>query len=74
MTPKDKRELSKDELELLRDEALPATEEELELSGDDEWDEWAGFRRLSEEEKKWALIQLQLDREQKYLENNYMQE
>lgn len=74
MTPKDKRELSKEELELLRDEALPATGEELELSGDDEWDEWAGFRRLSEEEKKWALIQLQLDHEQKYLENNYMQE
>lgn len=37
-------------------------------------DEWWGFRKLSEEEQKWALIQLQLDREQKYLEGLYSQE
>lgn len=61
---KDKRELSKDELELLRDEPLPAHEEEPIVD-----DEWAEFRHMSEEEQKWALIQLQLDREQKYIES-----
>ena len=37
-------------------------------------DEWAEFRKLSPEEQKWALIQLQLDREQRYIEGLYSQE
>ena len=37
-------------------------------------DEWAEFRKLSPEEQKWALIQLQLDREQRYMENIYSSE
>jgi len=67
---KDKRELSKDELELLRDEALPPAEDE-EIIEDDDWVE---FHKLSPEEQKWALIQLQLDREQKYIENTFTPE
>ena len=42
---KDKRELSKDELELLRDEALPPAEDE-EIIEDDDWTE---FRKMSPE-------------------------
>ncbi|MGI6075980.1 MAG: flagellar assembly protein FliH [Pyramidobacter sp.] len=61
---KDKRELSQDELGLLRDEPLPPDDDEIIVD-----DDWAEFRKLSPEEQKWALIQLQLDREQKYMES-----
>ncbi len=61
---KDKRELSNDELALLRDEPLPPDDDEVIVD-----DDWAEFRKLSPEEQKWALIQLQLDREQKYMES-----
>lgn len=37
-------------------------------------DDLAEFRTLSEEEKKWALIQLQLDAEERYLNNNFLSE
>ena len=67
---KDKRALSKDELELLRDEALPPAEDE-EIIEDDDWTE---FRKMSPEEQKWALIQLQLDQEQKYIESIFTPE
>lgn len=67
---KDKRELSKDELELLRDEALPPAEDEEIIEDDD----WAEFRTMSLEEQKWALIQLQLDQEQKYIESIFTSE
>ena len=67
---KDKRELSKDELELLRDEALPPAEDEEIIEDDD----WAEFRKMSPEEQKWALIQLQLDQEQKYFESIFTPE
>ena len=53
-----RRELSNDEADLLRDESLPPAENE-EIIEDDEW---AEFRGLSETEKKWALLQLQLRR------------
>ena len=61
---KDKRELSNDELALLKDEPLPPDDDEVLVD-----DDWAEFRKLSPEEQKWALIQLQLDREQKYMES-----
>ncbi|MDY3868930.1 MAG: flagellar assembly protein FliH [Pyramidobacter sp.] len=61
----ERRELSNDEAELLRDEPLPPAEHENVI----EDDEWAEFRNLSETEKKWALLQLQLDREQKYFDS-----
>jgi hypothetical protein len=61
---KNRRELSKDEQALLRDEPLPPADDEIIVD-----DDWAEFRKLSPEEQKWALIQLQLDREQKYMEN-----
>ncbi len=63
MTERNRRELSHDEMEILRDEPLPTSE-------DEQWvdDEWANFRILSEEEQKWALIQLQLDQEAKKLD------
>lgn len=61
---KDKRELSNDELALLRDEPLPPDDDEVIVD-----DDWAEFRKLSPEEQKWALIQLQLDKEQKYMES-----
>ncbi len=60
-----RRELSNDEADLLRDESLPPAENE-EIIEDDEW---AEFRGLSETEKKWALLQLQLDREKKYFDS-----
>ena len=59
-----KRELSNDERELLRDAPLPAGEDELIVD-----DDWAEFRKMTPEQQKWALIQLQLDREQKYIES-----
>lgn len=37
-------------------------------------DDWAEFRKMSEEEQKWALIQLQLDREQRYIESIFTPE
>lgn len=64
----DKRELSGDEAELLRDEPLPADDDVIVD------DDWAEFRKLSPEEQKWALIQLQLDREQKYIESIFTPE
>ncbi|EEX47669.1 MULTISPECIES: hypothetical protein [Jonquetella] len=47
-----------DEEAILRDEPLPPAEDEPIVD-----DEWAEFRKLSPEEQKWALIQLELDRE-----------
>lgn len=64
----DKRELSGDEAELLRDEPLPADDDVIVD------DDWALFRKMSPEEQKWALIQLQLDREQKYIESIFTPE
>jgi len=66
---KGKRELSQDEAELLRDEPLPATDEEIIVD-----DDWAEFRKMTPEQQKWALIQLQLDREQKYIESIFTPE
>jgi hypothetical protein len=64
-----KRELSNDERELLRDAPLPAGEDELIVD-----DDWAEFRKMTPEQQKWALIQLQLDREQKYIESIFTPE
>lgn len=52
-------DLSTDEMELLRDEPLPPAEEELVD------DTYAEFYRLSPEEQKWALIEMQLDIEER---------
>ncbi len=62
MTPQLQSELVQEELELLQDEALSTSAEP--------WvnDEWSSFWALSEEEQKWALIQLQLDREAKMID------
>ena len=65
----EKRELSDDERELLRDTPLPAGEDELIVD-----DDWAEFRKMTPEQQKWALIQLQLDREQKYIESIFTPE
>ena len=65
----EKRELSNDERELLRDTPLPAGEDELIVD-----DDWAEFRKMTPEQQKWALIQLQLDREQKYIESIFTPE
>ena len=65
----EKRELSNDERELLRDVPLPAGEDELIVD-----DDWAEFRKMTPEQQKWALIQLQLDREQKYIESIFTPE
>ena len=65
----EKRELSNDERELLRDAPLPAGEDELIVD-----DDWAEFRKMTPEQQKWALIQLQLDREQKYIESIFTPE
>ena len=65
----DKRELSKDEQDLLRDSPLPAGEDEMIVD-----DDWAEFRKMTPEQQKWALIQLQLDREQKYIESIFTPE
>ena len=65
----DNRELSKDEQDLLRDAPLPAGEDELIVD-----DDWAEFRKMTPEQQKWALIQLQLDREQKYIESIFTPE
>ena len=64
-----KRELSNDERELLRDAPLPAGDDELIVD-----DDWAEFRKMTPEQQKWALIQLQLDREQKYIESIFTPE
>ena len=64
-----KRELSNDARELLRDAPLPAGEDELIVD-----DDWAEFRKMTPEQQKWALIQLQLDREQKYIESIFTPE
>ena len=64
-----KRELSNGERELLRDAPLPAGEDELIVD-----DDWAEFRKMTPEQQKWALIQLQLDREQKYIESIFTPE
>ena len=64
-----KRELSNDERELLRDAPLPAGEDELIVD-----DDWAEFRKMTPEQQKWARIQLQLDREQKYIESIFTPE
>ena len=65
----EKRELSNDERELLRDAPLPAGEDELIVD-----DDWAEFRKMTPDQQKWALIQLQLDREQKYIESIFTPE
>ena len=52
----------------------PAEEQTSQVSEEIVDDEWAEFRKLSPEEQKWALIQLQLDREQRYMENIYSSE
>lgn len=65
----DKRELSGDEREILRDEPLPADDKEPIVN-----DDWAEFRAMTPEQQKWALIQLQLDREQRYIESVFTQE
>ena len=65
----EKRELSNDERELLRDAPLPAGEDELIVD-----DDWSEFRKMTPEQQKWALIQLQLDREQKYIESIFTPE
>ena len=65
----EKRELSNDERELLRDAPLPAGEDELIID-----DDWSEFRKMTPEQQKWALIQLQLDREQKYIESIFTPE
>ena len=65
----EKRELTNDERELLRDAPLPAGEDELIVD-----DDWSEFRRMTPEQQKWALIQLQLDREQKYIESIFTPE
>ncbi len=65
----DKRELSDDESEILRDPPLPAADEELIVD-----DDWAEFRKMTPDQQKWALIQLQLDREQRYIENIFTSE
>ena len=66
---KDRRELSKDEQALLRDEPLPPADDEMIVD-----DDWAEFRKMTPEQQKWALIQLQLDREQKYIESIFTPE
>lgn len=53
-------ELSTDERELLFDRPLPPAEDENIVD-----DEYADFRKLSPEEQKWALIQMELDREER---------
>ncbi|MBP5211355.1 MAG: flagellar assembly protein FliH [Pyramidobacter sp.] len=65
----EKRELTNDERELLRDAPLPAGEDELIVD-----DDWSEFRKMTPEQQKWALIQLQLDREQKYIESIFTPE
>lgn len=64
MEKKNHIELSNDERALLNDDPLPVDDED--ISADDDF---ANFHTLSPEEKKWALIQLALDREAKLVDS-----